>query len=378
MKTRILEVCYGFGYGGIRAFIINCLENIDKTRFQIDIYAFGTNESPFTEKVKELGGNIYFEPENNVRHIQRFIRQLEMFMKEHGPYDVVHANCNLISAWVLLAAKRASVPIRLSHSHSASHFDGGLVQKAYSYLRRFLIDRLATTKLACGQLAGETMYGKDAKFTIINNGINVERFLYPNLEKVKELRKSFNIPEGIKVYANVTRFDPPKNLEFAVEVFNEIHKIEPNSILLLGGVIPTISSTDNIVKKKIDNYGLNDFVRLTGPIMEVEHLYHLTDLWIYCSTFEGLPFGPIELQAAGVPCLASDVITNEIDLGLGLVEFMSLNDTPLLWAKRAISMKKNQINENKIRKVFITNHFDIKVSVRALEKVFKKEISLNQ
>ena len=371
MKTKVLEVCYGFGYGGIRAFIMNTLEYIDRSKTQVDIYAFGTSDSPFKDKVKSFGANIYFQPENNVRNIKRFVNQLETFMNEHGPYDVVHANCNLISAWVLLAAKRAGVPVRLSHSHTSSHFDGSLIQKIYSYFRRFLIGRLATEKLACGQLAGETMYGKNAKFTIINNGINVDRFLKPNIQKVEELKEQLKIPKGAKVYANVTRFDSSKNLEFAVDVFREIHKIESNSILILGGGDPSISSTKQFVIKKIHEYGLSDSVRLTGPIMGVENLYHLSDLWIYCSSYEGLPFGPIELQAAGVPCLASDVITKEIDLGLGLVDFLSLNDSVKLWAEKAVSTKKRPVDSKDIKTAFKKYNYDIRESVLLLEKEFR-------
>lgn len=371
---RVLEVIYGFGYGGIRAFIMNSLEHIDRSKFQIDIYTFGVSESPFTEKVRELGANIYFEPENNVRKINCFVNQLEIFMKEHGPYDVVHAHCNLISAWVLLAAKRVGVPIRLAHSHSASHFAGGIMQKAYSYLRRFIINRLATGKLSCGQLAGETMYGKQARFIIVNNGIDVDRFMCPQRQKVAVLRNQLNIPAGAKVYANVTRMDPQKNHIFAIEVFREIHKIEPESIFVYGGVIPTIQPTVECVKAKIEEYGLNDFVRFTGPVMRVEDLYHLSDVWIYCSAYEGLPFGPIELQAAGVPCLASDVITNEIDLGLGLVEFLSLNDKPRKWAEKAISMKKASFDVRMAKSAFKEYNFDIKESVKTLEQIYLRAI----
>lgn len=370
MKIRILEVVYGFGYGGIRAFIMNSLEHLDRSKFQVDIYAFGTNESPFTDKVRSLGANIYFEPENNVRNIRRFVNQLETFMKEHGPYDVVHANCNLISAWVLLAAKRAGVPKRLSHSHSASHFGGNFIQNVYSYLRRFLISRLATSKLACGQLAGEAMYGKNAHFTIVNNGIDVDRFLVSNPCEISDLRKRLEIPEGVKVYTNVTRMDPQKNHIFAVEVFKEIHKLEPNSIFVYGGVIPTIQPTIDEVKKRIDECELSDFVRFTGPIMGVEHLYHLSDVWIYCSAYEGLPFGPIELQAAGVPCLASDVITKEIDLGLGLVDFLSLDDEPEIWAEKAVSIKKEKVEIEEIKNAFKRHNYDMEESVRVLENVF--------
>lgn len=368
--VRVLEVIYGFGYGGIRAFIMNSLEHIDRSKFQIDIYAFGVSESPFTEKVKELGANIYFEPENNVRMITRFVNQLVTFMKKRGPYDVVHAHCNLISAWVLLAAKRAGVPIRLAHSHTASHFAGGISQKVYSYLRRFMINHLATTKLACGHLAGEAMYGKRARFAIVNNGIDVDRFMYPQPQKIAELRNRLDIPDGAKVYANVTRMDPPKNHIFAVEVFKEIHKIEPDSVFLYGGVIPTNQSTEASVKMKIKESGLTDYVRFSGPIMEVEHLYHMSDVWIYCSAFEGLPFGPIELQAAGIPCLASDVITDEIDLGLGLVEFLSLDENPRKWAEKAVSMKKSPLDVENVKRAFRDYNFDIKESVKMLEQIY--------
>lgn len=369
-KIKVLEVLYGFGYGGIRTFITNSLEYIDKSKFHIDIYAFGTDTSPFTEKVKSLGANIYFQPENNVRNIIKFVNQLEIFMKEHGPYDVVHAHCNLNSAWVLLAAKRAGVPIRLSHSHSTSHFDGGIIPKAYSYLRRYIIGLLATTKLACGKLAGETMYGKNVDYTIVNNGIDLDRFMYTNLQEIEELRKQLDIPTKVRVYANVTRMDPPKNHIFAIEVFNEIHKIDPTAILIYGGTVPSIQPTLESVKSKIEEYGLNEFVRFTGPIMSVEHLYHMSDAWIYCSSHEGLPFGPIELQASGVPCLASDVITKDIDLGLGLIDFISLNEAPKKWAIKAVSMKKISIDKEKIRFVFKKYNFDIKESVKKLEEIY--------
>ena len=115
-------------------------------------------------------------------------------------------------------------------------------------------------------------------------------------------------------------------------------------------------------------------MRFTGPVMGVEHLYHLSDVWIYCSAYEGLPFGPIELQAAGVPCLASDVITNEIDLGLGLVEFLSLNDNPRKWAEKVVSMKKTSLDVDKVKKTFRKYNFDIKESVKTLELIYQRTI----
>lgn len=371
---RVLEVIYGFGYGGIRAFLMNYLQYIDKNEFSVDIYVFGYDSSPFTEQVKEMGVSIYFQPENNVRNIPRFVSQLKTFMTEHGPYDVVHANNNLISAWVLLAAKMAHVPIRLSHSHNTEHFGGSLPQRMYSQLRLWLINGLATKKLACGQKAGEGMYKQSQGFEVISNGISIERFLSVDKEKVELLRKKLNIPLGAKIYANVTRLDTQKNHLFALQVFREIHKKEPNSVFLYGGVTPKINSTAKMIQSKVEEWGLQGVCFSIGPVMEVEILYHLTDVWIYSSIYEGLPFGPIELQAASIPVIASDVITREIDLGLGLIHFLSLDDSCQKWAELAISLQKKQLPENIIIESFRKHNFDIRQNVKKLEAIYRGDI----
>lgn len=374
-KIKVLEVIYGFGYGGIRAFIMNYLQFIDKSRFDVDIYVFGWDSSPFTEQVKKLGANIYFEPENNAtRNIPRFVSQLYRFMKEHGQYDVVHAHNNLISAWVLLAAKLAKVPVRLPHSHSTAHFGKSKLQNLYSYIRRFLIDKLATKKIACGQLAGETMYGSNSNFEIIQNGIDIDKFLKIDPVKINEFKKKNNIPSDVRVYANVTRLDTQKKHLFAVDVFNEIHKKDPDAIFLYGGVVPKIASTYEEVQKRIHSYGLEQYCRFTGPVMDVNQLYHSTDVWIYCSAFEGLPFGPLELQAAGIPVIASDVITREIDFGLGLVDFMSLEDSPLAWADKAVSLYKKEISSDDVQEAFREHNFDIRQNVSHLEAIYENRI----
>ena len=370
--TRVLEVVYGFGYGGIRACIQNYVTHIDKNEFQVDIYVFGADSSPFQEQMERMGCKMHFDPDNDIatNHIGRFIKKLYVFIRD-GHYDVVHAHCNLISAWVTLAAKMAGAKVRIAHSHSTSHFSGGFIQNMWSYLRRGIISCTATHKLACGQLAGETMYGRKSSFFILQNGIDVGRFLKCGTEKLLELREKLHIPEGVRVYANVTRMDPQKNHLFAVEVFREIHKIDPTAIFVYGGVTPLMSSTVEQVKEKVEKYGLTPWTRYVGAFMGIEVLYHLSDLWIYCSAYEGLPFGPIELQAASVPTLASDVITKEIDLGLGLTHFLSLNESPEVWAQKACEIKKTQIDEDVVKAAFIKHCFDIKQSVRSLEEIYR-------
>lgn len=371
-QVRVLEVAYCFGYGGIRACIQNYITHLDKDKFQIDLFIYGTDDSPFRSQMEEMGCHMFFDPINYIaeNRIKDFVNVLTDFIRR-GKYDVVHAHCNLISAWVTLAAWRAGAKVRIAHSHSTVHMSNSFIQNCWCYLRRWIIDKTATTKMACGQLAGEAMYGKKAKFAIMQNGIDVERFIHRNEDRIKELRRHLAIPEGVKVYANITRMDSPKNHIFAVEVFNEIHKIDPTAIFIYGGVIPKEGSTVDMVQAKIRDYGIEEFTRFTGPVMGVESLYQMTDLWLYTSAYEGLPFGPIELQAASVPTIASDVITKEIDLGLGLVQFLSLDAPFVEWARLAVKTTKKQINDNEVFRAFNLRKFNINETAKELAAIYK-------
>lgn len=374
--TKVLIVCYGFGYGGIRACIQNYVSRIDRDKFQIDIYAYGVKESPFKKQFETWGCKVFFDPANDIatKKIIRFVGKLRRYIK-NGQYDVVHAHCNLISAWVTLAAKLAGAKVRISHSHNTAHFSGKFVKNSWCYLRRWIINYTATTKMACGKQAGLSMYGENQKFVVLSNGIDVDKYYKLDEGKISMLRKEFDIQSGVKVYMNITRFDSQKNLPFVAKVFKEIHEVEPTSILILGGVVSPLEDNRSIIKEFVEQNGLSDYVRFVGARSDMQHLYHLCDCWIFPSKFEGLPFCSLELQAASIPCLASDVITKEIDLALGLIEFMSLDESPKEWAKKAISMsQKRTITYETTLKVFQDHELDIRTTVKDLERIYKGEL----
>lgn len=372
---RVLEVIYGLGYGGIRACIQNYVSHINHSEFQVDIYAYGVSDSPFKQQFESLGCNVFLEPTNDIanKNITGFICKLYRYIK-NGNYDVVHAHCNLISAWVLLAAKMAGVKIRISHSHATNHFTSSFKQRCWSYFRRWIISRTATVKLACGDYAGKTMYGENDNYMILPNGIDVERFATVNIDKVNKLKNEFGVQADVKVYMNMTRFDYNKNHLFILDIAKYIHQQEPSSIFILGGNYTEIDNSYDAVKATVSEYKLDDCVILSGPRMDIVDMYHLSDCWIFPSIKEGLPFGPIELQAASIPCIASDSITREIDLGLGLIEFVSLDKSPHEWAIKAMAMHKKKIPYDTTLRAFKKHEFDIRANVNKLEKIYKGDI----
>ena len=78
-------------------------------------------------------------------------------------------------------------------------------------------------------------------------------------------------------------------------------------MLLIG-----IGSDFEMIKDKIEKAGLNENIKLLGLRNDVNELMQAFDIFLLPSNFEGLPIVGVEAQTAGLPCIFSDKITDEI------------------------------------------------------------------
>ena len=84
------------------------------------------------------------------------------------------------------------------------------------------------------------------------------------------------------------------------------------------------------------------------------------DRFAFPSLFEGLPVTLIEAQAAGLPCIISDVITHDVDIS-PLVTRLPLGDAEL-WASELLRDRKRL----DVREDIIRAGFDVEASARML------------
>lgn len=330
---RVLQIIGIVAGGGVEAVIMNYYEHIDRTKVQFDFIVHNDNKIDITQKVEAMGGKVY-KVTPYYKNPIAFMWDIYKVIKRHH-YRIVHSNMNTLSAFSLFAAWAAGAPVRILHNHSTSS-PGETKRNIMKFMLRPFARLFANHYLACSRLAGEWMYGRkmmdSGKVTIVNNAIDLKKYAF-NPQKRNLLRKELGLADEF-VIGHVGRFMFQKNHEFLIDVFVEAYKKNPHMALLLVGDGPLRPAMEEKVRK----LGLTDHVKFLGLRNNVQDFYHVMDILVLPSHYEGLPVVGVEAQANGLPCLFSTKVTKEAHL-THLAQFWDLEKGASKWAKEIISIK---------------------------------------
>lgn len=330
---RVLQIIGIVAGGGVEAVIMNYYEHIDRTKVQFDFIVHNDNKIDITQKVEAMGGKVY-KVTPYYKNPIAFMWDIYKVIKRHH-YRIVHSNMNTLSAFSLFAAWAAGAPVRILHNHSTSS-PGETKRNIMKFMLRPFARLFANHYLACSRLAGEWMYGRkmmdSGKVTIVNNAIDLKKYAF-NPQKRNLLRKELGLADEF-VIGHVGRFMFQKNHEFLIDVFAEAYKKDPHMALLLVGDGPLRPAMEEKVRK----LGLTDHVKFLGLRNNVQDFYHVMDILVLPSHYEGLPVVGVEAQANGLPCLFSTKVTKETRLTHS-AQFLDLEAGASMWAEEIISIK---------------------------------------
>jgi glycosyltransferase involved in cell wall biosynthesis len=329
---RILHVVGGMNRGGTETWLMNILRNIDRDRFRMDFLVHTTQPCAYDDEIRDLGSQII--PCLYPSKPGLYARNFKRILHEHGPYDTVHSHVHHFSGYVLRLAQQADVPVRIAHSHlDTSQLDAkaGLLRRGYLKLMKRWIARHATIGLAASRKAGVALFGSnwdtDPSRQILYCSIDLtpfQKFVDP-----VSVRTELGIPPDAFVIGHVGRFDEQKNHLFLVEIAAEVAKQEPKMRLLLVGDGPLRSE----IEQKVVRLDLATRTVFAGVRPDVPRLMlSAMDVFLFPSLYEGLGLVLIEAQAAGLPCIFSDLVPEEADLVKSLIRRFSLSEPPSVWA----------------------------------------------
>ncbi len=173
--------------------------------------------------------------------------------------------------------------------------------------------------------------------TVINNAIDTRQFAFRR-ETRDRLRATLQFGNG-PIIGHVGRFTSEKNHKFLLEIFAELLKRCPTARLLLVG--------DGTLRPRVEaqavQLGIRDKICFAGLRSDVNELMMALDMFLLPSLFEGFPVVAIEAQAAGLPLLCADSITNEVAL-TPQVHFLPLAAPATAWANEALDLLKNSVS----------------------------------
>lgn len=354
--------------GGAEAMIMNYMRNINRDIIKFDFLTNRDYRAAYEDEIESLGGKVYHMCPMYPGKFHRYKKEVREFLKEHPEYKIIHSNLEERSYLPLKVAKKMGVPVRISHSHNRPL---GINPKLIvRYYFRFMLKFYNTHMFACGEEAGDWLYGKKnrSNVTIMNNAVDANQYRY-NPEVSKEMKKQLGI-EGKKVIGHVGRFFPQKNHDFLIDIFNEIYKKDKDTVLLLVGGGELDDALKNQIKEKVRNLGLEDAVEFLGVREDVDRIVQTFDVFLLPSLFEGLPVTMVEAQAAGLPCVISDKVPIQCDL-TGNVWVVPLEESPKKWADVVLD-KANNFEKRDTYQQIADAGFDIKSQAKWLEEFYVK------
>ena len=360
---RVLQIMGIVESGGVECVIMNYYRHIDRSKVQFDFVMHKGGNPRYIAEIKSLGGRV-FEVTPYSKNIFVFTHEIYKVIKE-GHYRIVHSNMNSMSGFPLFAAWLAGADVRIIHNHTTDAKAEGVRTIIKRVLRPFA-RMFANRYWACSKLAGAWMYGQKAvdegKVTIINNAIDLSRFAFKQ-EIRDKLRKEMGL-EGKFVVGHVGRFMKQKNHDFLIDIFAELVKKKPESVLLLIGEGPLFGH----IRDKVKSLDLQDKVRFLGVRSDVAELYNAMDVFVLPSFYEGLPVVGVEVQANGLPFLCSDQVTNEIIISNGIY-LMDVKSGENYWADRLIGLKCSRSND--LTTILKTSKYDINNESNRITEIYR-------
>jgi len=332
-RLRILHALGSMNIGGVETWLLHALKYADRDRLEFHICTFGPQAGMYASKTEELGAKILrcpigANPWSFRSRFQRILRE--------GHYDVVHSHVHFFSGAILRWASAEGVPIRIAHSHTTQ--DGKadtLARKCYRRLMKSWLDRYATHGFAVSTTAATNLFGKkwhtDRRFSILHYGIDLKPFQEPIYWD--DTRKELQIPKDALVVGHVGRFDAPKNQRFLVEVAHEVLKKRPDVHFLFVGDGPLRVE----IQERARELGLLDRTHFPGIRTDVPRLMRAAmNVFVFPSLWEGLPLVIIEAQAAGLRCIVSDAVTNEVSILPEQLQWLPLSAGAETWASETV------------------------------------------
>ena len=360
---RVLHSVSNMARAGIETMLMNYYREMDRNRIQFDFLANKPVPGEYDEEIRSMGGRVFISPGLNPLHFPKYRRFVADLLHENPEIRIVHAHNEAMGYYALQSAKDAGVRVRIAHAHNTQ------IIRDYKYPLKLICKQLlpgaATDYWSCGRDAGIYYYGEKrwrASGFILHNAIDVTRFGFR--PEVRERRRQAHGLQECFVIGHVGRFNLQKNHSRLLDIFAEIAGTVPEARLALIGT----GELEQSIREKARALGIQDKTLFLGQMADVSEWYQAMDCFVMPSLFEGLPVVGIEAQAAGLPCIFSDPVTDEVLLS-AQARRVSLQADDAEWAREILAAGRMKTDRKQGMDIVRQAGYDIHTEARNLQNL---------
>ena len=370
--NKILHITGAMNIGGTETMLINLYRELN-TKIIFHFISYSDKEAYYDEEIKILGGKVIrLKPPREVGVIGA-VKDIRRVIKENGPYNAVHTHMLFNCGVSMIAAYISGVKIRVAHAHTTSDNINSILRKIYVSIMRLGIKIFATDYLACSDGAAKYLFGNKItskkRYKMLPNYIDYEKFI--KCEDKNNIRKELGIKEDDVVVGHIGRFITAKNHDFLIEIVSEMIKINSKVKLILVG----IGDLKEQIEVKVENLGIDSNVYFLSVRKDIPNILSNIDIFILPSIYEGLGLVLLEAQTSNIPCLVSQAVQPEVDLGIGLLNKLQLSDGSKLWAEVAINIiNQNPAGNVDVMKMVKKKNYDLDSILNKLLSVYKLKL----
>lgn len=346
---RILHVVNIMDRGGVETLLMNIYRQIDRNTMQFDFLTHPYHRDAIQEyenEIKAMGGIVYKAPRfvKNPIQYRRYVCQV---LDSHR-YQIVHGHSLETSSVVYMREVKKRKLYLIAHAHNTGE-TGSVARRCAVGMAHRAIRQYPDFFFGCSDEAINIDFGfrnaQSDRSKLFHNGIDLSRYNIDEYEHQLQKADIYGTADSaFPVFGTVGRLTEQKNQLFLLDVFAEIMKREPISILSIVGK----GGLENALRSKASDLGIASHVRFEGSVPNVPSYLKAFDVFLFPSIYEGLGMAGVEAQAAGLPTLMS---TNVPSLAhcTDLAQSLPLSAGPNVWADKAIEMYRANVGQRKDR-----------------------------
>jgi len=297
----ILQVLPALNSGGVEQGVIDINAAVVRAGGKSIVVSSGGAR---VHEITKAGGiHIVLPQKKNPFVMAANVPRLRKIIREHG-VDIVHA-CSRAPAWTAQRAVQGTNARYITSCHAA-HSLGGKLKRFYNSSIAAGERVIAVSHFLADYL--EQNYKVDPNIIrVIHRGVAIERF-HPNAvtpERLVALSRQMRIPEGAAVILLPARLSRIKGHMFLLDAIEQLKRRDV-FCLFVGSDIGNESYC-----RELDSYiaskGLGEQVRIETQCNDMPAAYMTATVVVVPSLVpEGFGRVPIEAQAMGRPCIATD------------------------------------------------------------------------